>query len=809
MISLGELLRAFAEPVAPLVRERLVRALPEGSRLDELRVDGSTVTVGGLLLPAGPLRVVVDHARAHVSALGFLRGAAVTLGDAHGTIEVDHETRGAFRFTSSGGERAWATGALVITFGELRAEARVEVADGRVVLEALRLVGEGGTSLVGRLELRGARLEGTLVGTAALVDLLDATRTGSPLGLDPTGVTAHVELRVSGTSEAPVVSASLRAGAIPLRRPGHKRFVPYASATDVTATARISPRSRTFSAECELCLPGASRVRTSAARGVDGGTVSRLRIERLGPAAIRPLLALFGVDGLGHARGEVSGELVVRAPPEGPALLEGDLAAPELGLTVGSLELPIEGCAATLSGCVRRPSLRVTGTFEGGALTLTKGEDGRLDVALRNARASALVRLSQAAPERARAALAGTGENAAFYLPEELAVDLDLCPAKGATDARITISGPGTRLVTTISVREGRHVGSRAEGQIAMAHAAIVLDAGSRLPAGARIEGGSITLDLGLEGDVASTRALGTIELDPTVLTLGERAMRLGAARASLHVTRRFVALHEAHVEVGEGRVALAGCAILGENVRARLSVSARRVAVDALTLLTDAPLRGDVSLYGDASIHAGTVLAWANARVDAPSYPALPRATERLEKLGLPPLATEGDGPLELVCGLEAGVVTVPRLRFTVPGLRVGAHGRATLRGEELRATATVSAQPAWLARSRLLSIPATLAGTIEVPVTVEGSLSSPEAKSPVLAALLASLRRGIFRSRAPAPLALPERPMPVLEAPFEAAPDDALTIATIARGTLPHEHTEQLALDFVSARPKSPHPE
>jgi hypothetical protein len=246
-----------------------------------------------------------------------------------------------------------------------------------------------------------------------------------------------------------------------------------------------------------------------------------------------------------------------------------------------------------------------------------------------------------------------------------------------------------------------------------------------------------------------------------------------------------------------------------GKTCARGLSVSARRVAVDALTLLTDAPLRGDVSLYGDASIHAGTVLAWANARVDAPTYPALPRATERLEKLGLPPLATEGDGPLELVCGLEAGVVTVPRLRFTVPGLRIGARGRATLRGEELRATATVSAQPAWLARSRLLSIPATLAGTIEVPVTVEGSLSSPDTKSPVLAALLTSLRRGIFRSRGPSPLALPERPMPVLEAPFEAAPDDALTIATIARGTLPHEHTEQLALDFVSARPKSPHPE
>lgn len=809
MLSLGELLRAFAEPMAPLVRERLVRALPEGSRLDELRIDGPTVTVGGLRLPAGPLVVVVEQARAHVSALGFLRGAGVTLGDAHGTIEVDHETRGAFRFTSSGGERAWATGTLVVTFGALRAEARVDVADGRAVLESLRLVGDGGTALSGRLELRGAQLEGSLAGAAALVDALAATRAPSPLGLDPTGVTAHVELGVAGTSEAPVVTASLRAASVPLRRPGHKRFVPYAIARDVTATAGIHPRSRTFSAECELCLPGASRLRTSATRGADGSTVSRLRIERLGPAAVRPLLALFGVDGLGHARGEVSGELVFRAPPQGPATVEGDLAAPELGLTLGDLELPIEGCAATLSGSARRPRLVVTGTFEGGALTLTKGDDGRLDVALRNARASALVRLSHAGPERARAALAGQGRDAALYLPEELTVDLDLCPAKGATDARVTISGPGTHLVTTIAVRGGRHTGSRAEGRISLAHAAVVLDAERRLPAGARVQGGAIALDLALEGDLTSTRALGTIHVDPTVITLGERTMALGAARSRLHVTRSFVALHDAKVEIGEGHVALAGCAFLGKTPHARLSVSASRVAVDALTLLTDAPLRGAVSLYGDASLRDGAVLAWANARVDAPSYPALPRATERLGKLGLPPLATEGDGPLEIVCGLEGGVVTVPRLRFTVPGLRVGARGRATLRGEELRATATVCAEPAWLARSRLLSIPATLAGTIEVPVTVEGSVSRPDAKSPVLAALLSSLRRGIFRPRGASPLALPERPMPVLEAPFEATPDDARTLATIVGGTVPHEHVEELARAFVSARPKSPHPE
>jgi hypothetical protein len=213
------------------------------------------------------------------------------------------------------------------------------------------------------------------------------------------------------------------------------------------------------------------------------------------------------------------------------------------------------------------------------------------------------------------------------------------------------------------------------------------------------------------------------------------------------------------------------------------------------------------VSLYGDATVEKGAVLAWASARVDDPSYPSLPRATERLAKLGLPPLSTEGDGPLEIVAGLEAGTVTVRRLRFAVPGLRADARGRATVQGEELRATATVSAQPAWLARSRLLAIPATLAGTIDLPVTVEGSLSRPDAKSPVLAALLTSLRRGLFRPRGP--LALPERPLPVPGAPFEAAPDDALTLATIVGGALPHESIERLAVAFVSARPKNPHPE
>jgi hypothetical protein len=180
--------------------------------------------------------------------------------------------------------------------------------------------------------------------------------------------------------------------------------------------------------------------------------------------------------------------------------------------------------------------------------------------------------------------------------------------------------------------------------------------------------------------------------------------------------------------------------------------------------------------------VEKGAMLAWASARVDDPSYPALPRATERLAKLGLPPLSTEGDGPLEIVAGLEAGTVTVRRLRFAVPGLRADARGRATVQGEELRATATVSAQPAWLARSRLLAIPATLAGTID-------------------------LRRGLFRPRGP--LALPERPLPVPGAPFEAAPDDALALATIVGGALPHESIERLAEAFVSARPKNPHPE
>jgi len=803
MPSLGDVLRSFSDPLGPLLRERLERVLPRGSSLTELVLASGEARLFGLVVPLGTFRVVVPQARFQLSLLSL--GAKATLRDTEGTLVDTSGTEVAqIRFEASLRRDAWAAGSLVVTAGDLTARARLEVVDGRVSLREVRVVGAAGTALEGSLEVTGEVLAAALEGKLHGGDLpVGALLDPSVLPLEIRDLSVQTKLLAEGTTGTPRVALTVGLHDLPLRAPGRKRFLPHLRIGDGGLVLRSS--GTRHSLEGRVTFAGGGAVSLA---GTSHGERHELHAElqRMGPTAIRHILELAGVCVPAWERGELSGTVALSADGSGAPQIAAALEAPHVTLGVRDARFPFEGARATVSGALTRPAVDVTAMLDDGALTLSIGPETPLVVTLTNARARSLARLSMADPSMVPLVVDGDPPRpGAFVLPAAWQVDVRAEPRSGALEASVSLGHGETRVRVALSTRDGAHVASSLRGALTAEDTSTLFDLPTRAK-GVSYAGAPVRFDLALSGSAEAPSILGAVTTEGLVIGYEGRTLTVGEARGRVHVAPRFVAFHDVRAAIGSGFMLGAGVLLPSPRGPAlRASFVSDNIRIGRAELFPEGP-----PIDGRAFAHAGVrhggdgTVAEVRLRLEGPTYTFLPKATARLERLGLPSVPIAGDRPLEAHAKLEGDVLRVRDLRASVAGLSAHGSGEASEGGKVLAADVRVTATAAWLSRSALLRVPGAVLGTVELPVRVRGSLARPETESDLARALWTSLTRGGRRRESPH-LALPPASLSFPAVPFEDGTPDAHDVYALALGTLPLADLERIAERFVSGEPSA----
>ncbi len=844
---LGELLRPFAEPLAPLLRQRVLHALrgfPGAVSLGEIALEGARVRLRDLVLDAGDYRVVARSIALRVRPQRWITRsqAELCLEELEGAIEV--APRGPFLgvqaqlvFRASGRRDHWVDGHVVLTAGALTLSGAVTAGEHGATLGDLRVVGEH-TNLRGALRLaadrqvapqvdhqgdhqgdhqdRRERLSGSLAGVLAARDL--------PLGALPVDLrelTATLSVALSGTLGAPVARVGLDLGGTPLRAPGQRRFLPHLRVERgrVEATLTGGAEAR-FAFEATIEPNGGGRLAVSGeganGTGGTGGTGRAHRgqasIEGLTATTVQHLLTLARVPDLTVRGGPFSGNATLEH-----ARIEATLAATEATLAIGAATFPLLEARLQIDGslgahgALDAPALAfaLEASLDGGAVRLAQPVGGPLELTVRDASPRVLARLVALDPGAAPLLLEGEGPAppGVLVLPAGLRVDLDARPAHDALHARITLAGEGSRVVVVLDARDGAHQASRVSGTLTTTHARVLLDLTTRLP-GLSVTGSPLDLELAVLGAStpgAAVALVGKVRTEGLTATLAGRALSVGAGAVSLHVAPTWLAFEELELRVGQGCLRGAGVALLdGATPRARCHFACADTRVGRRELFPEgAPIDGRAFAHAALRLGRGgvhTLRAEVHLRLERPTYTFLPRATAGLARLRLPRIPTQGDTALEAHAVLESGRVEVRAFRASVPGLRASGHGEADASDGRVAGELALVVDRAWLSQSPLYALPGALLGWIDLPIRLRGSLERPEARSALGQAILKSLTRDLGARRAAGPLgalALGPRSLPIAAEPFE--PGAAGSVRTLVRGALPPDALASLARRFV----------
>lgn len=798
MPFLGEVLRSFADPFGPLLRERIERALPPGSNVADLVIDATEARVVGLTVPIGPLHLVAPELRFRLALLSrgakaHLRDTTATVRDASGSIVAR------IAFESFERRDAWAAGTVVVTAGDLEARARLEVDPSGARARDLRITGKAGTAVEGAVALVDDTLEGTLEGTVAARDLLSVTgHDPTAWPIDPRETIARIVIAIGGRVSRPRARLSLSLRDVPLREPGRKRFLPHLRLADAALVVGVEGHRKTVEGKLDFVGGGSLALRgddDGARRGLDATLVA------LDAAAVRHVLELVGASGIGWLRGEVGGSARYEDDGRSPRVAV-RLASREVVLAVGAATFPFEGVTATLEGPLPRPPCTLEGTLDGGALSVTLAPDVPPVVVLRGASPHALARLALADPTMVPLVVEGTAPpKGGFVLPARWRVDVRAEPGKGRLAANVALGEGASSIEIAIASSDGAHAGSRIRGAVTPEDAAILFDVAARNERVA-IAGAPLRFDLAIEGSAAAPSLRGTIAGDESVLRYDTRTLSVGALRADVHVAPRFVAFTAFRAEIGRGALLGEGVIVLGDELRGRAAFVSENIRIGRQELFPEGvPLDGRAFAHAEVAFVGGGASAEVRVRLDEPRYPFLPSVTARLGKLGLPPLSIDGDRPLEAHAWASRDVVEVCSVRAGVVGVSARGSGRASEKGNVLTAEVDLTAQPSWLAKSPLLRVPSFLLGPVDVPIKVRGSLASPETTSDLLRAVVRALGRGIgVRHRSNGLLALPPKSLSVPSVPFADGTDDMTDLHALAKGTLPLADLEAVAERFVA---------
>lgn len=807
MPSIGDVLSSFADPFGPLLRERVERALPAGSTLRDLTIESSEARLSGLEIPLGSsgVRVYVAQARFQLALLSF--GPKVILRHLEGELRVDgRPALGKVTFEDANRRDAWAAGTLVLTGTDLVARARIEANEGRTLLRDVRVTGTRGTALDGVLAIVGESLHATLHGRVFPADLpLDSFVDPAGFPFDLASISFDTKLAAEGSVDRPRGTLSVDLRDVPLRPHGHKRFVPHLRLTEGTLVARVTSSRRTL--EGSLGLAGGGTV---TVQGEDDGTKAHLRatLRTVGATAVRHLLDLAGVRAVAWEKGHVDGSVVLSREGLSAPTLDATLSSSHVDLGLRDATFPLVAPEAALRGPLDALTIAVTTTLDDGKLVFSRASaDAPFVLVLDGASPRALARLSLADPSMVPLVVEGDPpREGALVLPAAWRVDLRAEPAPTSLSANVALAHDDTRIAIALSTRDGAHVASSLRGSLAPHHATTLFSFATRAK-GVTVAGDPIRFDLALTGSAEAPSILGEIMTGALVLAYEGRSISLTEARARVHVAPRFVAFHDLRVAIGSGSLRGAGLAVVGKGTpTVRACFTSENIRIGRVELFPEgAPIDGRAFAHAALFHGAEGTKAEVKVRIEGPSYPFLPKATARLEKLGLPPLPVEGDRPLEAHAWVRGDRVHVRELRAGVPGLSAHGSGESSEGGKVLAANVQVTATSTWLSRSRLLRMPGAVLGSVEVPVRVRGSLSSPETESHLIGALWKSLTRGMSARRSEnTRLALPPPGLAIPTSPFTEGTPEATELHALVNGTLPLAHLEEIAVRFVAEPPE-----
>ena len=124
--------------------------------------------------------------------------------------------------------------------------------------------------------------------------------------------------------------------------------------------------------------------------------------------------------------------------------------------------------------------------------------------------------------------------------------------------------------------------------------------------------------------------------------------------------------------------------------------------------------------------LSSGAISGSSTVLLEAPTYPAIEHARAQLEDVSLPVPSPRGVGPLRCRVGFEDELVTISELEAGVDGITLHGGGKVMYTGA-LDGGASARLSSAYLKRSPLFVIPATLAGGLAVPIHVGGHLQRP----------------------------------------------------------------------------------
>lgn len=146
-----------------------------------------------------------------------------------------------------------------------------------------------------------------------------------------------------------------------------------------------------------------------------------------------------------------------------------------------------------------------------------------------------------------------------------------------------------------------------------------------------------------------------------------------------------------------------------------------------------DGRLRGRLHVR---RLDGGAIGGEGTAHLSEPSYPLVRHAERQLAGVGLPLPRPRGTTPLTCTLVFSDSHATVDDLEASIEGTAVRGRGRVGYDGS-LHGDASARLAGAYLAKSPLFVIPASIAGGITVPVRIRGTLEQPRLAADVAAAL------------------------------------------------------------------------
>jgi hypothetical protein len=358
------------------------------------------------------------------------------------------------------------------------------------------------------------------------------------------------------------------------------------------------------------------------------------------------------------------------------------------------------------------------------------------------------------------ALLMGLGGATLARLPRDasLSGELSVSAARAVTGT-FALSTPRSALRLHLALDEGRSLlGSTLRGHLAAADAATIgLSTGPVLPQPEDV----VTVDTRLTGTLSRPGIAGRLAAEHLSLRIGRDdheaspfVIEVDDASVLLDVGPDGVSWQRLAARLYGGRVTSSGRAFRASGaLGATLAWSgvtldalpARSPGEPAIGALLGGRAAGELRFERESRAeHA--LEARGHVTVSEPVYHFVGRVAPTLARYGLPAVSRRGAGPLVAEMRLARGEVVIEPAAATLDGIEVEGSLRVRA-GGDLLGRVHVHLLEGYLARSRLLALPAALSGRVTIPVYVTGPPGALDVRTDaleILDGLLAGSRAG-----------------------------------------------------------------